>query len=67
MPAPASYSAKASVAQPSSYSLPVLAGPPLPLSAAKQQKLDALLQQYRMDQISPAQYHEERAKILSEP
>ena len=49
------------------YSLPALVGPPSPLPAAKQQKLDVLLQQYRMDQITPAQYHEERAKILAEP
>ncbi len=52
---------------PISYSLPTLAGPPLPVSAAKQQKLDALLQQYRMDQVTPAQYHQQRAQILSQP
>ena len=47
--------------------LPPLSGPPSSLSAAKQQKLDALLQQYRLDQLTPQQYHEQRAKILSEP
>jgi hypothetical protein len=47
--------------------LPALSGPPSSLSAAKQQKLDALLQQYRMDQLTPQQYHEQRAKVLAEP
>jgi hypothetical protein len=50
-----------------SLSLPQLAAPPSSLSAAKQQKLDELLQQYRADQLSPQQYHEQRAKVLSEP
>jgi hypothetical protein len=48
-------------------SLPQLTGPASPLSPAKQQKLDALLQLYRADQLTPEQYHEQRAKILSEP
>ena len=42
-----------------------LSGPVLPISAVQQQKLDALLQQYETDQISPEQYHEQRAKILA--
>jgi hypothetical protein len=53
-------------AQPA-VSLPELTGPPSPLPAAKQQKLDELLQQYRADRITPEQYHEQRAKILGEP
>jgi hypothetical protein len=48
-------------------SLPPLAGPPTGLSAAKQQKLDQLLQLYRADQITPQEYHDQRAKILAEP
>jgi translation initiation factor IF-2 len=52
---------------PPPLSLPVLSGPPSSLSSTKQQKLDALLQQYRMDQLTPQQYHEQRAKVLSEP
>ena len=47
--------------------LPALSGPASPLSPAKQQKLDALNEQYRMDQVTPQQYHEQRAKILAEP
>lgn len=50
-----------------SMNLPALSGPPSPLSPAKQQKLDALNEQYRMDQVTPQQYHEQRAKILAEP
>jgi hypothetical protein len=42
-----------------------LSAPVPPISAVKQQKLDTLLQQYEADQISPTQYHEERAKILA--
>jgi hypothetical protein len=53
-------------AQPA-ISLPTLTGPPSSLSPAKQQKLDELLQQYRTDQLTPQQYHEQRAKVLSEP
>ncbi|HWD94461.1 MAG TPA: hypothetical protein VG938_19175 [Verrucomicrobiae bacterium] len=48
-------------------SLPQLNGPASPLTPAKQQKLDALLQLYRADQLTPEQYHDQRAKILSEP
>ena len=63
-PAPAANQIQAA---PPMISLPPMAAPPSSLSAAKQQKLDALLQQYRMDQLTPQQYHEQRAKILSEP
>lgn len=52
---------------PPASTLPALQGPPSPLSASKQQQLEALLQQYKADQITPQQYHEQRAKILGEP
>jgi hypothetical protein len=45
------------------YALPK--GPPPPVSAEKVQKLDVLLKQYEADQITPEQYHQERAKILA--
>jgi hypothetical protein len=45
---------------------PILA-PPLPISAAKEAQLQGLLQRYKTDQITPEQYHTERAKILAEP
>jgi hypothetical protein len=42
-------------------------GPPLPISADKQRRLGELLRRYQADQVTPAQYHAERAKILAEP
>jgi len=39
----------------------------LPITAAKKQRLTALLDAYMKDQITPSQYHLERAKILAEP
>ncbi len=42
-------------------------GPPPPVSADKEQRLHALLLQYQADQLTPQQYHEQRAKILAEP
>lgn len=54
-------------ANPPPSSLPPLQGPASPISSSKQQQLESLLQQYRADQITPQQYHEQRAKILSEP
>jgi hypothetical protein len=39
--------------------------PPVPISESQQQQLQALLQQYIANQITPAQYQAERAKILA--
>jgi hypothetical protein len=41
--------------------------PPLPISLEKQKQLADLLSQYKADQISPEQYHAQRAKILAAP
>jgi hypothetical protein len=41
--------------------------PESPLSPAKEQQLQELLRKYRADQITPEQYHAERARILAEP
>jgi hypothetical protein len=46
---------------------PAIEGPPLPINADKQGRLNELLRKYRADEISPEQYHAERAKILAEP
>lgn len=46
---------------------PPIQGPDLPISAAKQQRLSELLSKYRADQITPEQYHVQRAKILAGP
>ena len=67
MPAPAPVASKNQPPAPPSVSLPALQGPATGLSAAKEQKLNELLNQYRADQITPQQYHEQRAKILAEP
>jgi hypothetical protein len=42
-------------------------GPPLPISADKDQRLQELLKRYKADQLTPEQYQTERAKILAEP
>jgi hypothetical protein len=43
-----------------------IAAPPLPISAEKQQKLTELNRRYFADEITPDQYHLERAKILGQ-
>jgi hypothetical protein len=60
-PAVAPIAAKASTA------FEPLSAPPSPLSATKQQRLNDLLTKYKADQLTPEQYHQERAKILAEP
>jgi len=44
-----------------------IAAPSPPVSAAKLAQLQALLMRYQSDQISPAEYQAERARILAEP
>ena len=46
---------------------PAIEAPALPITAEKQQRLNELLRKYRADEVSPEQYHAERAKILAEP
>jgi hypothetical protein len=41
--------------------------PPLPISASKDDRLKELLQKYQADQITPEEYHQQRAAILAEP
>jgi hypothetical protein len=41
--------------------------PPPPVSAAQEAQLQALLERYKANQITPEQYQTERAKILAEP
>jgi hypothetical protein len=61
--------------QPKAISVPIAYTPPAEqphpvLSAAeasKQQRLDELLRLYKVDQITPQEYHVQRAKILSGP
>ncbi|MGH7942067.1 MAG: hypothetical protein ACREFR_13455 [Limisphaerales bacterium] len=44
-----------------------ITAPPLPVSPEKQSELQSLLSQYMANQITPAQYQEQRQKILAEP
>jgi len=37
------------------------------ISGSKQQRLAELLQLYKSDKITPAEYHQQRAKIVAEP
>jgi hypothetical protein len=46
---------------------PPIQGPPPAISADKQGRLDELLRKYRADQITPEEYHQQRAKIIAEP
>jgi hypothetical protein len=45
----------------------VIQAPPLPISADKQVRLDALLNLYEANQISPEEYHRQRAAIVGQP
>lgn len=44
-----------------------IAAPASPLDATKEQKLQALLVKYKADQLSPEEYHQQRAAILAAP
>ncbi len=44
-----------------------LEAPPMPFSREKQDKLAELLRKYRADEITPEQYHAERALIIGNP
>jgi hypothetical protein len=46
---------------------PPMQAPPPTISADKQTRLTELLQKYKAEQITPEQYHQQRAKILAEP
>ncbi|HWH71089.1 MAG TPA: hypothetical protein VNT26_17005 [Candidatus Sulfotelmatobacter sp.] len=43
-----------------------LEGPALPIAADKQQSLAELLRKYKADEITPEEYHQQRAKILTQ-
>jgi nicotinate-nucleotide--dimethylbenzimidazole phosphoribosyltransferase len=66
-PVPAPKPMKNEVKAVSAQAFTPMAAPPVPFSNDKQQRLDQLLKQYQADQITPAQYHEQRAKIIAEP
>jgi hypothetical protein len=41
--------------------------PALPISSSKEDQLQALLAKYKADQITPEEYHKQRAAILAQP
>jgi hypothetical protein len=51
----------------SASAFPPLQGPSPAISAEKEQRLQELLRKYQADQISPEEYHQQRAKILGGP
>ena len=48
-------------------SFPPIQAPPTAISADKETRLAELLRKYKADEITPEEYHQQRAKILSEP
>jgi FtsZ-interacting cell division protein ZipA len=51
----------------SDIGLKLAATPTLPIGSSKEARLQALLAKYQADQISPEDYHKQRAAILAEP
>jgi hypothetical protein len=51
----------------SDIGLKPVAAPALPIGASKEARLQALLTKYQADQLSPEDYHKQRAAILAEP
>jgi hypothetical protein len=51
----------------SEIGLKALTAPALPISDSKEARLQALLTKYQADQISPEEYHRQRAEILAQP
>lgn len=47
--------------------LPPIEGPPPSVTSDKEQRLQELSAKYKADQITPEEYHQQRAKILAEP
>jgi hypothetical protein len=41
--------------------------PALPIPLSKEERLSQLLAHYKADQITPQEYHTQRAAILAEP
>ena len=73
---PAAPNAKPGVKTPSSQNntisgkelgLKPIESPLLPITAAKEAQLQALLAKYKADQITPVEYHNQRAEILAQP
>jgi hypothetical protein len=46
---------------------PPIPAPPPAVSADKAQRLAELLRKYKAEEITPEEYHQQRAKVLSQP
>lgn len=57
----------AGVTSTTSTALKPITAPALPINMTKAGKLEWLLSQYKADQITPEEYHKQRAEILAEP
>ena len=67
-PAPADAGpAKGQVASEPKPEFKSVAAPPLPISGSKEARLAELLRRYKADEITPDEYHRQRAKTLAEP
>lgn len=69
-PAKSKPSVQAAVTPPAkaSEAAPAVAAPEQPVAPkTKQERLQALLIDYKADKITPREYHEQRVKILAEP
>ena len=51
----------------SAPAFPAIQGPASPVSGDKQQRLTELLRKYKADELTPEEYHLQRAKVMSEP
>lgn len=65
VPQPAPATGKAATGE--DLGLKQMPAPALPISASKESRLQALLQKYMTDQLTPEEYHQQRAAILAEP
>lgn len=66
-PAPVKPTAQAQTPGRPTFSVTPSEKVPSPFSAAKQQRLDALLSRYKADAITPQEYHAQRAAIIAAP
>jgi hypothetical protein len=44
-----------------------MVAPPTSLSSSKEAQLADLTRRYKADQVTPEEYHKERAKLIAEP
>ncbi len=65
--APPVVETKPVASKPSVSEIQPIVAPPLPISTSKESQLQALLEKYKADQITPAEYQKQRTAILAQP